>query len=526
MNDIKISIMKKFVKKIQSTVVIGLLILIVFSCNKKWDQHYVTPDYLKSGSVYELLASNPEYSQFVSLITKTGYDTILKSGGTYTVLALKNGAFAGIDTVTNIVALKKIIGMHIANSTIYTDGMNNTNILSVSGKLLKFTGAPSVNGIVLTGLNSKAVNGVIQEVERVIFPMANLYDVIVAIPELSLFKTYIDSSFKYVVDVDKNIKIGFDTLNQPIYQAPIIYKTLSNYLAVTGINDENVIRTLFMPNNTAVNKAISNLLVARAGRANLIIPRLGDKHKDTTIGYVFFPANMPYAGDTAILLDHLYSHPIIGQEIPALAAGTNTFTNIFGDLFNVSPNQVKTNATPVSNGIYYILNDITLPDVVYRARFMFLPFPKVPNPANPNGPQINNPDIIYSGGTNTSPTQTSHSSAYTGRFTRFNFVKVGGMIEFNFPFATKGKYRVNLRNYLDNNGALVTITYGSQVLRQNLNTSTLNVISAGVVDVDLGIINVPADGPVKITFTCTGVSPRTAARYEFCVDLVELIPVP
>ncbi|HUS00616.1 MAG TPA: fasciclin domain-containing protein [Chitinophagaceae bacterium] len=517
--------MKKFVKQIQSKVVIGLLIIIAFSCNKKWEEHYVTPDYLKSGSVFELLASNPDYSQFVGLITKTGYDTILKSGGTYTVLALKNGAFTGIDTVTNLVALKKIIGMHIANSSIYTDGMNNTNILSVSGKLLKFTGAPSVNGIALKGLNSKAVNGVIQEAERVIFPIANLYDVIVATPELSFFKTYIDSSFKYVVDVEKNTRIGFDTLNQPVYQQPIIYKQLSNYLAITGINNENVVRTVFMPNNTAVNNVISNLLVARAGKANLIIPALGTKHKDTTVGYVYFPANMPYAGDTAILLDYLYSHPVIDKEIPALAAGTNTFTNIFGIPFNVSTSQVKTNATPASNGIYYILNNITLPDVVYRSRFMFLPFPKIPNPANPTGPQINNPDIIYSGGTNTSPSQTSNSSCYTGKFTRFNFVNVGGKVEFNFPFVTKGNYRVNLKNYLDANGALVTVSYGSQVLKQNLNTSTLNIISSGMVDVDLGIINVPADGSLKLTFTCTGVSPKTAAKYEFCVDLVELIPV-
>ncbi|HEX7904483.1 MAG TPA: fasciclin domain-containing protein [Chitinophagaceae bacterium] len=517
--------MKKFIRMIKSKLVIGLLILTVFSCNKKWDEHYVTPDYLKNGSVFELLSKNPDYSQFVSLVTKTGYDTILKSGGTYTVFALKNGAFTGIDTTTNIAALKKIIGMHIANSNIYTDGMNNTYILSMSGKLLKFTGTPSVNGITLKGLNSKAVNGVIQEVERVIFPIANLYDIIATTPELSFFKTYIDSSFKYVVDVDKNIKIGYDTLNQPVYQQPIIYKQLSNYLASTGINNENVVRTVFMPNNTAVNNVIANLLIARAGKANLIIPALNTKHKDTTVGYVYFPAGLPYAGDTAILLDYLYSHPVIGKEIFSLAAGTNTFTNLFGNPFNVTTTQVKTSATPASNGIYDILNDITLPDVVYRPRFMFLPFPKITNPANPSGPQITNPDIIFSGGTNTSPSQTSNTTCYTGKFTRFNFVNAGGKVEFNFPFVTKGNYSVNLKNYLDANGALVTVSYGSQVLKQNLNTSTLNIITAGMINVDLGIINVPADGPVKLAFTCTGVSPKTAAKYEFCVDLVELNPV-
>jgi len=520
--------MKKIKKILQNYVVVGLLLATLFSCNKRWDEYYVKPSFIENGSVYDLLTANSNYSQFVSLIRKTGYDTLLKSHGTFTVFAVKNGAFTGIDTVTNLVALKQIIGMHIAGMTIFTDTMNGTLSLSLSGKLLKFANSQtglSVNGIVLTGLNQKALNGVVQEVAKVILPASNLYDIIVATPELSLFKTYIDSSFKYVVDVDRNIKIGYDTSNQPIYQTPIIYKQLSNYLQTTGLNNENVIRTVFMPNNTAVNNAISNLLVARSGRTDLIIPRLNTLHKDTIVGNIFFLAGTPYAGDTTILLDFLYSHPVIDKEIPSLAPGTNTFTNILGNPFSVDPSQVKSNASTASNGIYYILNSITLPDLVYRRKFMFLPFPKIPNPVNPAGPQIINPDIIYSNGTNTSPSQSSNSSCYTGKFTRFNFVNVGGKVDFNFQFVTKGNYRVNLKNYLDNNGALVSVNYGSQVLKQNLNTSTLYTIASGMVDVDLGTINVASDGPVKLTFTCTGVSPKTALKYEFCVDLVELIPI-
>jgi uncharacterized surface protein with fasciclin (FAS1) repeats len=517
MNVIKSSQMKKLKKILQNHVVIVLLLGTLFSCNKRWDEYYVKPSFIENGSVYNLLAANSNYSQFVSLIRKTGYDTLLKSHGTFTVFALKNGAFTGIDTVTNLIALKQIIGMHIAGSAIYTDAMNNTNTLSLSGKLLKFANSQTgllVNGIVINGLNGKALNGVVQEAERVILPISNLYDIIVATPELSLFKTYIDSSFKYVVDVDRNIKIGYDTSNQPIYQTPVIYKQLSTYMETTGLNNENVIRTVFMPNNSAVNNDISKLLVARAGRTDLIIPRLNTLHKDTIVGNIFFPSGMPYAGDTTILLDFLYSHPVIDKEIPSLAAGTNTFTNIFGNSFTVTQTQVKTNATAASNGIYYILNDLTLPDLVYRREFMFLPFPKIPNPANPTGPQIVNPDIIFSNGTNTSPSQSSNSSCYTGKYTRFNFVNVGGKVDFNFQFVTKGYYR-----------ALVSVSYGSQVLKQNLNTSTLYTIASGMVNVDLGTINIAADGPVKLTFTCTGVSPKTAAKYEFCVDLVELIPI-
>jgi uncharacterized surface protein with fasciclin (FAS1) repeats len=518
--------MKNLQKILQRNLVAGLVILTIFSCNKKWDEYYVRPEYLNNGSVFQVLAGNPDYSQFVSLIKKTGYDSLLTSNSTFTVLALRNGSFAGIDT-TNIPALKKVIGMHIINSEVFSDGMNNNRILSVSGKLLKFAFSQSgqlVNGIAVKALNNKGTNGVIHEVEKVILPLSNLYESLLANPELSSFKTYIDSSFKLVIDPERNIKVGYDTSFQPIYQQPVIYKQMSDYLATSHIDDESAIRTAFMPTNTAVNKALSNLLTARSGRKDLLIPRIGTKHNDTTIGYVFIPNGVGYQGDSLILLDYLFTHPIIDKDIPAMVNNVETYTNIKGNQFTVSQTQLKTVAATASNGTYYTLNDITLPDVVYRPKFMFLPDPKVPNPANP-ATTINNPNIIFSGGTNTSPSQTSNSSCYTGKYTRFNFVNVGGNVDFNFPFATKGRYKVNLNCYLDNNGSIVSANYGSQLLRQNLNSSTQYAVAAGMVKIDLGVIDVASDGLVKITFTCTGVSPRTAAKYEFCVDLVELLPV-
>jgi uncharacterized surface protein with fasciclin (FAS1) repeats len=519
--------MKKTINIKQGRLMLGLLLLVVLSCNKKWDDHYAAPAYVRNGSVYAWLLNNPDYSQFVRLLKKTGYDSLLTTNGSFTVFAVKNGNFIGVDT-TNIAGLKKIISMHIVSSALYTDGMNNTHILAVSGKLLKFSTAQSglmVNGISLKGLNARALNGVIQEVSKPIIPAASLYDVIIATPALSLFKTYIDSSFQQVIDLDKNIRIGYDTANQPVYQEPIIYKQLSNYLANTAINDENVVRTVFMPTNTAVNKAFSNLLAARAGRQDLIIPRLPVPHHDTTIGYTFIPSWVSYRGDSTILMDSLFTQPVIGQEIPALSNPTNTFTNILGNPFTVSQSQLQTNATPASNGIYYLLNDITLPDLDYRSQFMFLPFPKVQNPANPSGPTIVNPNLSYSGGASTSPSQSSNSTCYTGKYTRFSLNQVGGEVDFNFPFATKGYYKVVLNNYLDNNGCIISANFGSQQLKQNFNTSTLYAVGSVMVNVDLGTINVTSNGPVKISFTCTGVSPKTALKYEFCVDLVQLIPV-
>ena len=138
-------------KIVQFTIMAGLFLLLAYSCTKKsWDDHYAKPDYINQGSIVSFLAGKPAYSQFASLLRKTGNDSLLTQGGSYTVFALKNGSFSGIDTIINTVALKKIIGMHIVPFTVNKEKLVSGSYLSFSGKLLRFStesGRSKVNNI-------------------------------------------------------------------------------------------------------------------------------------------------------------------------------------------------------------------------------------------------------------------------------------------------------------------------------------------------------------------------------------------
>jgi hypothetical protein len=521
-------LMKRSIQKLPVALIAAML-LTAYSCTKNWDDKYPVPAYVDNGSTLNIINKNSNYKEFASLLHKTGYDSVLRRTDLNTVLAIKNGGFSGIDT-NNLVIVKRVLGMHILPTAIYPQNMANTYYISISGKPVNFTNSSgqAANGLAIT-TGGKATNGVIYDIAQAMLPTPNIFEAIAANSSFSIFNQYITTSYLPVPDPAKNTITGYDATNKPIYQPPITYILSSTYLNDSKIKDEATISTAFIPTNTVVNTQLSKMLQARNNIANLVIPRLGTAHNDTTIGGSFvLPKGVPYPGDSTLLKDYLFRHVITRGNIKTLAA-SNVFTNIAGNPLTVSSAQVTGGVTSASNGSYYTVNDITLPDLAYRAIFMFAPTTK-----NAAGATITNPNIIYTNGAINGNAEVSGGiigTRYRATASRFNFTKVGAKIDFKIPLVTKGYYKVLLKNFLDNNGAIVSANYGSQVLKQNFNTSTQYTQSSGqesVVDVDLGTINVAADGAVQITFTCAAVSPKAVApavAYLFTVDMLMLIPV-
>ena len=270
--------MKKFTRIVQSNILAGLLILLLYSCaEKRWDGYYIKPDYLKAGSIMNVLLETSDYSEFARLLRKTGYDSLLRRNENFTVFALKNGSFSSIDTTSDLVALKKILGMHILPLALFKEKMGNNNFLSLSGKPLKFAVTPdgeTANNIIISSFDKRVVNGVVHEVRNVIMPLPNIYNFVVTNPDYSLFKNYIDASYATVMDTANNLTISYDTLGHPVYRQPIVYKQFSNYMSLVKIDAEDVLSTIFLPTVSAMNNNYSKMLAAREGNMNLIIPKL------------------------------------------------------------------------------------------------------------------------------------------------------------------------------------------------------------------------------------------------------------
>ncbi|MDD4921887.1 MAG: fasciclin domain-containing protein [Bacteroidales bacterium] len=518
-------------RNILKNILTVILVLSACSCaDQTWDEYYGKPEYVKDGSSFDLLTRNPDYTEFVGLLIKTGCDSILLRSDVHTVFAPKNGSFSDIDTTTNLEELRKTINMHILPSLVYKEKMGNSYKLSVSGKLLKFSTSGqniTVNGAKISSYDLKTSNGLIQGIDTVIVPKSNLYDVVMSDPDLTSFKAFIDSSYESIIDPVNNIKIGFDTLNKPVYQEPINYIVFSRFLEGLKVQNESKLYTGFFPSNQLVDEVVANLIVAKSGHSELIAPRLSTEHGDTVVAYRFFKKGLAYPGDTAVLLKNIFNHIMAQGAFPTLGG---SMTSITGAPLSVTSDQVKVAAREVSNGYYYVLDKLTVPASFYRNEYFFRPDVKVTNPADPSGPTIFNPDIIYSGGainTASNPVVVSKPIVcVTGKFTRFDLARVGGAIDLRFPFVTQGDYDVVLSCFPEANNGLVNVSYGSQVLIRDMETSNVyNGRAYVAVEKTVGTIHVAADGVVQIKITCSNSNIVTFPKYAFTLDYLALRPV-
>lgn len=511
----------------QVRIVTSILILFASSCtNKEWDEHYSTPSYTDE-NLFDALSKNPNYKTFVDLIVKTKCDTIIKRGNQYTVFALTNDALSALNTDMSIENLTAIMQMHITPSAIYPNRMNNMNTPAVSGKLLKFKTTANgftVNNVSIIEPNGvKTLNGIIYQIEKPINSLPNLYDIIASDPDLTLYRKFIDDNMYMIPDPDNNIVIGYDTLNLPIYEKPVNYIYYSEFLQTAKPDDEQTVSTAFFPSNDFVGKALDRMLAVRAGRIDLIAPRLWGFNQDTLVaGRYFRTEGNPFPGDTAILLNKIFMHTFVRGEIPSLS-GIGTFTNIAKDRLTISSAQVKRGALEASNGYYYILDDVDVPELFFRNEFWLTPQIKTGVVTYADNPGITYFDMTVRGSV------TSTLYCHTRRYTEYNCRTAGSGINFKWPFVTAGAYKVMLSYFSSDFSGVFDVTCGAQLLEKGLVTGSyynlrmlLNVVK------ELGTVNVDADGEVEIVFTCANThnNPRGQEdSFRLYVDYLMLQPI-
>ncbi|WEK19965.1 MAG: fasciclin domain-containing protein [Candidatus Pedobacter colombiensis] len=467
------------------------LLLLLFSCKSKFDQHYDIPDNIK-GNIYEQLQANADYSEFVAMLQKTNYDQVLKLNKQYTVFAPKNGSFSSVD-LNDIEKLKQLIAMHIVYSPIYQSAMDSNYVKTVNNKYLNIStlnGKRFVNGIKLGGFELKAANGVIYGIEGPILPLQNLYEVIASNPDYSLFKGYINQANGRVFDKANSTKIGVDSLARPIYDS--IFVNQNYYLSSALINDESRLSTVFIPTNTLVKKLISTTLLASVGN---------DPSKITHADSINFYTN-------------LFKHVVVSGKAytSAQLAGIPSLRSVLGTSYVVNASQFQKVDQQASNGIYYELKDITAPEFLFQKSYKI------------TARNVDTLNLVTLEGTTISSRATPVSGTYAAQVMKLNFVKVGNAASFKIPKVAPGYYNVVLNVAIDANSGLFNVAYNNQVFNAvEINASDMQPLVKQ--NMLIGKIRVLAFGDVQLRFICTGSSTRTAGKFELNMDQIVLSPI-
>lgn len=173
-------------------VLTGLLLLLAGSCSK--DQYPATPDRL---TLQQTISQDTSLSLLSAAIKRSGVDSVLATGGPYTVFAATNNAFraAGLTAdkinaydpqqLRNIIAYQVLAG-RIGSATVtgfISDTIPSLN-LQYSPIITQNYYGLFINGIKVTQGNTLMADGILHKMDQIAFPpVGNLLQTLDSLPD-------------------------------------------------------------------------------------------------------------------------------------------------------------------------------------------------------------------------------------------------------------------------------------------------------------------------------------------------------
>lgn len=198
-------------------ILIAAVIVSVFGCTEKWDDHYNTPPETINKNVWEGIKGRSELSSFVALVEKYKLDTLFLTNDTYTLFVPDNSAFAKLvqSQVSDTTILKYHISRHFVQPV---DIQGKRKLQTLGYKFSTFeniNGKPTYDGISLNFESPLYLNGKFFIMSEVAMPRLTLYQYIAV--NNHYLKHYIDSKDTIIIDYERSTPLGFDDKGNTIY---------------------------------------------------------------------------------------------------------------------------------------------------------------------------------------------------------------------------------------------------------------------------------------------------------------------
>lgn len=204
---------------IQNLLGCGLAALAITACSDVWDNHYNVDPTIGSNtteSLWDLIAADPDLTEFADQLKRVGYDTVLSKNRYYTVWAPMNGFLpnATNDGILENDSLMEIelIQNHIANYSHIGKGSQEKNkVEMLNKKLIDFVGSNgnyTFKGIPLVKANTPAKNGILHRIggngEYATFA-PNIWEYFDKNEQITKFRDYIKSFTEYSINEKESV---------------------------------------------------------------------------------------------------------------------------------------------------------------------------------------------------------------------------------------------------------------------------------------------------------------------------------
>lgn len=322
-----------------------LLLAFTFSCKKGFKDYYADKN-PKGGYLYEKISTDPHFSIFSKGLERAGLVQFIGQGGLYTVFAPTDDAFStflgsnGYATIDDVPIDKlfRILSFHIVNNMWYyydlkvrfatyqqrlylTRNKKFVNIDVTVADVIKINGVPVINDL----RDIDAANGVIHGIGTVLTPLPNLEEVLQSDPQLRtstfyrLMQLTADSAYDRFNSYDRDRDGRMDSVFYKTYPLLSNVYTSIEYRQNTAPANQGgdpLSTTLLIPSNQVLDAFIAPALA----RIDNSVP---DKIAALSPSYAEAVLESYFIGDTIVTSKELITRTRVlrsvnGELVPAL----------------------------------------------------------------------------------------------------------------------------------------------------------------------------------------------------------------
>ena len=190
--------------KLRKYLLLFSLGMSAIACKDNWADH--VGDAGEQQTLYDVVYSNPEYSEFADLLGKSGYGESLKASKNYTLILPTNEAIEEARLkydMNDTSVVKSFVGYHLINSAYsVNDGIDTVRALNFRNKYVEFTHG-EFDGVVPLSQNHIASNGIYHVVGQAIEPLQNIFTLATTTyVDLAQIKAVMSFDTAYTPEVD------------------------------------------------------------------------------------------------------------------------------------------------------------------------------------------------------------------------------------------------------------------------------------------------------------------------------------
>ncbi len=264
-------------KILNNVVGLALAALTLTACSDTWDEHYDgnVANGINEGTLWQAISSNPELSNFASVVKACGYDVRLNGSQMFSVFAPVNSQFSQADANAliseynaqkgknvkdeNNTVIKEFLQNHIAlyNYSVSED-LPIEDIVMMNGKY-QALGSSTFGGQSLLSSNALYGNGVLFTISKQVPFFPNIFEYLTKDNDLDSLRSFLynDLFYRNEFQESQSVSGGLDSLGRTVYlDSVFIQKNELFSILNAKLNAEDSTYWMIAPTNDVWNSLV------------------------------------------------------------------------------------------------------------------------------------------------------------------------------------------------------------------------------------------------------------------------------